>query len=65
MNLNRFFDSYRDDTLQKQALKALRFLTAQPDAGTQPEIGDDIEKKPKKGKETQKETNKAGFKDTQ
>jgi hypothetical protein len=26
--LNRFFDSYRDDTLQKQALKALRFLVA-------------------------------------
>ena len=26
--LNRFFDSYRDDTLQKQALKALRFLMA-------------------------------------
>jgi hypothetical protein len=26
--LNRFFDSYRNDTLQKQALKALRFLAA-------------------------------------
>ena len=26
--LNRFFDSYRNDTLQKQALKALRFIMA-------------------------------------
>ena len=33
--LNRFFDSYRDDTLQKQALKALRFLMA----GDEPLLG--------------------------
>ncbi len=26
--LRRFFDSYRDDALQKQSLKALRFLMA-------------------------------------